>query len=315
VCVALGLPTPDAATAKAQNGLIAYTASTGEGAPSAIWTINPDGSGNQLLLGADAPGQAGVSEPRWSHDGKWLLLVRTPGGGDRSLWYMTASGQHMRRIPLPGFGELGGYDWAPDSRQIVVSMVNYRGEVLRSSMLYTQRVNGTHRKKLRAGLDPSWAGRHIAFTLRRPRRGSRRHPYVSTVNVVHPVGTGYKCLSPPRFNDDWFASISPGGSKIVFQHGFFDEGHGKWGMVDVTGKNYRLWPDPNIVDPHVVYANPHWTPAGTRLFTVRASYLPGASKVELVTFNRAGKDQRVQFAFPENVGFGTALAWQPVPEG
>ena len=314
--VALGIFVPSVVdAAKVRNGLIAYTTGNGDYYPFTIWTIRPDGTASRRLLGADDRYQAGPSGPRWSRDGKWLLFRRTLSRGDSSggdsLWYMTATGRHLRRIPLPT-GGLQGYDWAPDGRRVVVSMMaNFK------AMLYTMRLDGTHRRALRPGYDPSWAGdgRHIVFTLMRRRYAE---PWASTINVVRPDGTGFKRLSPPGSNDDWSPSISPGGSRIVFDN--HAEGARSWGMVDVTGSSYRLWPKPSLQGGRFLYpCPPRWTPDGARLAVVRHEDLPNKDETKraLVTFSRAGQDERVEFSFPPKaggLGYGCMdVAWQRVP--
>ena len=68
-----GVVAPPASGArKVRDGLIAYT--TGGGFPTdpfAIWTINPDGTGNSPILGPRSrDGDMGPTGPRWSRDGR-----------------------------------------------------------------------------------------------------------------------------------------------------------------------------------------------------------------------------------------------------
>ena len=208
---------PSLASAKSvRNGLVAYTTGNGEENPSAIWTINPDGTGNRRLLNADSRFQAGPSGPRWSRDGTKLLFFRRVNRDDGpevgSLWYLTLATRQLTRIPLPtGRGAIRGYDWAPNGRRVVVSLLRDWDD----AMLYTLRVDGSDLKKLRRGQNPSWSGdgRHIVFTLMKDREGG---PWASTVNVVRPDGAGFRRLSAPSANDDWGPSFSPGGTKVLY---------------------------------------------------------------------------------------------------
>ena len=303
--IALAAAFPAVAQAKITNGLIAYTTGNGEEEPSAIWTMRPDGTGARLLLGANSIYQAGASGPRWSRDGRWILFRRTLSrdfGGD-SLWYMTATGQHRRRIPLPRFGALQGYDWAPDGRRVVVSMMRNLDEAI----LYTMSRDGTHRRLLRAGANPSWAGdgRHIVFTLMRYRPNE---PWASTINVVHPDGSGFRRLSAPNATNDWSPSVSPGGTKVLFsQHVGWA---GSWAMVRVDGTDRRAWPNPTVPGGRYRYVCPlQWAPDGTRLVGVRSEDLPNDfERQALVTFNLAGHDEHVVFDTPWPGGCG--FSWQ-----
>lgn len=295
---------PDAAVSKMRDGLIAYTTGNGEEEPYAIWTIHPDGTGNHRLLGADRRFQGGPSAPRWSRDGRWLLFRRmfSRAGVGSSLWYMTAGGHHLRSIPLPSFGALEGYDWAPNGRSIVVSMMRDFDEAI----LYTMQLDGTHRRLLRAGADPSWAGdgRHIVFTLMRYRPNE---PWASTINVVRPDGTRFRRLSAPGSDDDWSPSVSFGGTKVAFvSHVGWA---GKWGLVDVTGADREVWPNPTVPGGRRYFCPPRWTPEG-RLAVVRTDDFPasGAIGSALVSFNRAFQDERLVFS--RRWTGGCDLAWQ-----
>jgi Tol biopolymer transport system component len=198
VTAVAGLVLPSVATAKLRNGLIAYTSGNGDKQdPYAIWTIRPDGTGNTPILGPrrryDDLGPAG---PRWSRDGRKLLFARWYQRGGRAgfaptLWYSTASGKHIRRIPL-GPGVLGprGYGWAPDGRSVVFG--TDRESATRpgnESMIFTIRIDGTHRKSLPRGEYTSWSSdrRHIVF---------RRGRFVDDPGDPQVVGDGIAAVHP-----------------------------------------------------------------------------------------------------------------------
>lgn len=304
--LAVAVVVPTLASAKrVHNGLIAYSTGNGEEEPFAIWTINPDGTGNRRLLHADSHFQSGPSGPRWSRDGTRLLFFRAvsrdvPDLG--SLWYLTLATKQLRRVPLPaGRGEISGYDWAPDGRHLVVSLRRDWDK----AMLYTLRVDGTHLKKLRPGLYPSWSGdgRQIVFTLMRHRY---LQPWASTVNLVRPNGTGFRRLSAPTANDDWSPSFSSGGTRVLYVNtnapalGPTCCG-AEWRRVDVTGHNNVLVRAlPGQTRFHY-WCAPQWTPDGRRLAIMRTEQLsnPGM-RTALVTFNLSGQDPRQAFMLPSN---------------
>jgi Tol biopolymer transport system component len=270
--------------------------------------IRPDGTGNRRLLHAHRRSESGPRGPNWSPDGTKLLFFR---GLDRentsagSLWYLTVATGQLRRIPLAvGRGRfMAGYDWAPDGRRLVVSLA----KDCCNGMLYTLRVDGTHLKKLRRGMYPSWAGRHIAFELR------------GTMNVVRPNGTGFRRLSARSAHVVDF-SFSPGGTKLVY---YRSTPTSELRMVDVTGRNdVRLRLQALGASSPFRYpcGAPQWTPDGKRLAAVGTQYLTpdgasGAPTNSLVTFNLAGQDERKAFTFPRRAvglddGGGCGFSWQ-----
>jgi Tol biopolymer transport system component len=73
-----------------------------------LWLIRPDGSGARIIA-------RGVADPRWSPDGKNLLLNRHD---DRRIGTMPSSGGRLTLIPRLGAGDA---TWSPDGQQILFS--------------------------------------------------------------------------------------------------------------------------------------------------------------------------------------------------
>jgi Tol biopolymer transport system component len=334
-----GVVVPPVATAKqVRNGLIAYT--TGDGVPKdpyAIWTIKPDGTGNSPILGPrprhDDMGPAG---PRWSRDGRKLLFARWYQRGGLAdfaptLWYSTASGKHIKRIPLgPGLGGLSGYDWAPDGRSVVFG--SSRASTSRPGnelMIFTIRIDGTHRKVLRHGQYPSWSsdGRYIVFT-RIKFVDDPKDPQVvgDGIAVVHPDGTGFKRLTS-LFVDE-FPSFSPDGTKVVYVRpdNYFppvvaDYFPVEWRVVDVTGRHDVLV---TVADPPGSADHgcpPQFTPDGSHLAELRTHATASLSTPlvpftrSLATFALARRDEHTAFRFPSTSNAGSPggcdFSWQP----
>jgi Tol biopolymer transport system component len=307
---------PSLASAKrVRNGLIAYAPPRGEEEPNSIWTIKSDGSGNRRLLGANSDFHGGPSGPRWSRDGTKLLFFRganrdIPDNG--SLWYLTVATRRLRQVPLPtDRGVISGYDWAPDGRHLVVSLRRDWDK----AVLYTLRVGGTHLKRLRPGLYPSWSGdgRHIVFSLMTRRIDNT---LASTVNVVRPNGTGFLQLSAPSEDDAWSPSFSPGGTKVIYADTYRPPPPApccvpEWRTVDVTGANDTLVRA--APGPATYWDAPQWTPDGRRLAITRTDQLnmPGVPpRTTLVTFNLSGQDEREVFTLPPDTFSGVKFSWQ-----
>jgi Tol biopolymer transport system component len=315
------------------NGLIAYTNVTypwesDEGLP-VVMALNPDGTGNRVLLPPDRTYDGGTSTPRWSRDGKRLLFARfpepgrfaTPGGRFlRALWVSTASGTRIRRIRL-GLGRVRvhGYDWAPDGRRIVFA-AQRAGYPPRESQLYTIATDGTHRKGLRrVGSGPSWSGdgRRIVFvTARSLRSGS------GGIALIRPDGTGFKRLtrsSEAQPRDDWSPSFSPDGQSVVYvRHVESPEPYGwrqEWRTVDVTGRNgvvIRTLRPLTASSPW--YGPPQWRPDGERLAAVRWRPAPNDTRTAaMVTVDPESGEERVAFQFRHLPYDDGNFSWQARP--
>jgi dipeptidyl aminopeptidase/acylaminoacyl peptidase len=304
------------------DGRIAYAVGGGED-PYFIRTIRSDGTYDRRLLG---PRRRrffrGPSGPQWSPDGKKLLF-----GGHlhldtdaQSLWYSTASGKHITRIPL-GLGEGGpeeapervtlhGWDWAPGGRRVVFAA----RKGLAPPTLYTISLDGRHRRALHEGWWPEWSsdGRHILFTIPSP------DPYRSycraQIAVVRPSGTHFRPLTDS--SHDASPRFSPNGRRVLFvRHPC--NARMRWRIVDVTGRHDRA------VGPKrpwkLAYCAPQWTPDGTRLAAVRFDHGSKRDRIvpRLVTMKASGANKRVVFAFPERPSWyyqGSGICdftWQP----
>jgi hypothetical protein len=311
------------AAVEQRHGLIAYSIGGGE-EPNVIRTIRPDGTKDRRLIG---PWRRhffrGPSGPQWSPDGKKLLFgghlhLDTPA---QSLWYSTASGRQINRIPL-GLGEGGpeggfegvtlvGWDWAPGGRRVVFAARKWPA----APMLYTISIDGQHRRALHEGWWPEWShdGRYILFSIYPPESdlgfGSR-----GRIAVVRPNGTGFRTLT--RSTHDFGPRFSPNGHRVLFvRHP--NKPRYRWRIVDVSGRH------DHAVGPRrpwkLTYCSLQWTPDGTRLAAVRFDRGSQRDTVvpRLVTMTERGAHRRVALTFPARPSFywdGSGVcdfAWQP----
>jgi Tol biopolymer transport system component len=313
---------PSAAVAR-DNGLIAYSLGNAEESPSVIYTIEPDGTGHRSLLGPDRRFGGGAAGPQWSPDGRRLLFARyrrNRSGVVGALWYSTASGRRLTRIPL-GLGRvlLYGYAWAPDGNGIVFAASHGRPP-RRGPMIYTIRLDGAQREPVRRGQRPAWSrdGRHIVFE----RRFLEQFEPISRIFVVRPDGRGFRRLTGS--DADSSPSFSLDGERVVFARDVASLEGDQWRTVDVSGSRDRLVVAhaPNSTDwrnARQWYCAPQWTPDGKRLAAARTDELPsdvpdGPSLVRVVTVTPAGEKERVELTFPHMfVGpYGLCdFSWQP----
>jgi dipeptidyl aminopeptidase/acylaminoacyl peptidase len=85
----------------------------------ALWMVSWDGREHVPLTSA----AAGARSPRFSPDGRYLAYLATPAGAERAqLMLLDRRGGEARALTALS-GEIGGYDWSPDGRQIVLAVL------------------------------------------------------------------------------------------------------------------------------------------------------------------------------------------------
>jgi TolB protein len=219
---------PVAATPQGTNGVIAFHRYlNAEQTRAAIYTINPDGSGEQQLT---QPTKGVIhARPDWSADGQSIVYVRAlvdqlhphPGADPYArIWKMHADGSRQRRVSNE-CGRVSGCEveddpaWSPDRRWIAFTRLYEKG-VERGAEIVLMRSNGTHVHRV----------------------------------TNHPTGS----LS------DWEVQWSPSGDRLVFQR-FSDHHHGSSALItirpDGTGR-HRLTPWMGV-------QYPDWSPDGRRI--------------------------------------------------
>ncbi len=78
----------------------------------------PFGGGTAARLTDNA---GGVSYPRFSPDGKWILFTQIDGHGDPALWLEPATGGHPRQLTtFPAGTSAFNGDWSPDGKEITM---------------------------------------------------------------------------------------------------------------------------------------------------------------------------------------------------
>jgi dipeptidyl aminopeptidase/acylaminoacyl peptidase len=331
----VGLLAPSAsATFKGRNGLIAYSTGGGE-ANYVVWTVRPDGSQRQRLIEPSKKRfRHGLANPQWSADGERLLF----GGHhhlDRdaqSLWYSTASGKRLTRIPL-GLGGTGrgphaiylyGWAWAPDGRRVVFAA----GRRFELSKIYTISIDGTHRRALRRGWWPEWSGdgRHIIFNSRIDFGSAPDYAGRKEIAVMRPDGSEFRRLTTST--RDTAPSFSPDGRKAVFVREFPGlpipraEWRVEWHIVDIASRQESLiathyfWSDADQAYTAPQYCAPHWAPNGKRLGAFRNDRVGvDLSSAAFATFDLGGKDERTAFRLPHYFypwSHDCDFSWQPL---
>lgn len=92
------------------NGKVAYAAVNSAGF-SAIWAVNPTGSGRTQLT--HPAGGASDTAPRWSADGTRLTFTRVGGPNGSAVWTMATNGTHQTIVVVGSHPT-----WSPDGQWI-----------------------------------------------------------------------------------------------------------------------------------------------------------------------------------------------------
>lgn len=214
--VVVVLATPGAAHASfpGDNGLLAYASfeppDVGSGAPTALFTARPDGSGLQRLAasrGADA------AEPAWSADGRQIAYTTAAADelGEQfehtaDLYVMRADGRSKRRITRDRFADFEPA-FSPDGRTLVFS--SYRAGPRIDAEIWTVTLRTKRFRRLTRNRaydsDPEYSpnGRRIVSCSARE------------IWVMHRDGTGRRRLTDAD-GTSCGPSWSPDGTQIAF---------------------------------------------------------------------------------------------------
>ena len=89
---------------------------------TALWMVGWDG-GDPIQLTQET---RGVSEPKFSPDGRYLSFMSTPAGADQEqIMLLDRRGGEPRQLTHVA-GDIGSYAWSPDSKRLVVTMQEER---------------------------------------------------------------------------------------------------------------------------------------------------------------------------------------------
>ncbi len=291
-CAVLLLPASAHGAFPGANGRIAFSDSIADGSgvePNHVYTMNPDGSGENQLTFSAYPAQDWT--PVYSPDGTKIAFA-TNRGGQVQIGIMNADGTNQHVVPNDGnLGEMGS--WSPDGTKLVFSTI-----VGGNADIYAINVDGSGQTRLTsdpaADGAPAWSpdGGKIAFT--------RTSGGATETHTMNADGSGDTTLTN---GGGFFPAWSPDGRKIAFvDHHYF-------GTVQNLFVMNRDGTNPVQIGPGdgYVYAYPAWSPDGTKLAVTRAVQFE--DNYSIWTMNRDGTGaQHVRFTFDP-----VKPDWQPIP--
>ena len=251
-----------------QNGKIAYS----DGSSAAIWTMNPDGTGQTRLRDG--------FEPNWSADGTKLVFAREhdirimPADGSTESVVLSAPGT----TPEGGFRAWHTPAWSPDGTQIVTGLTDWFETI---STAWADG-SGVVQQDIAYGASPAWSptGADIAYVSR-----PAENPTAQGIYAVHPDGTGMRTVwEQQRQFGPWPTSdpdYSPDGSKIIFSTLYPGNDYQIWVVPAAGGTPVRLTNNASA-DVDAV-----WSPDGQKI--AFASDRDG--NFEIYTMNADGTNQ------------------------
>jgi Tol biopolymer transport system component len=149
-------------------------------------------------------------DPRWSPDGRWILLVRDVGRGRYALARVSATGHRLRRV-MSGLIGPNAAAWSPDGRSIALAGTTAVGD--RHPHLYVVDARGgAVRQIAQAGevalARPSWSpdGKLMAFA-----------DFDGRIRAVAPDGSGERVLVSLPNADFFELAWSPDGRRLAFE--------------------------------------------------------------------------------------------------
>jgi Periplasmic component of the Tol biopolymer transport system len=251
----------------------------------AVFLVSPDGTGLLRLT----PDPLLERDPKWSPDGRRLLVVRVdPSFQSEALYVMNADGSG--RTELANGASLLDYRWSPDGSRIAFSL----GRVVRNNLvsdLWVMQADGSGKSRLATNAEgATWSpdGQRIA--------------YVRDVGNIHIRIVNAAGGDDHRLTDDSMNAIqpawSPDGSRIAFVS--LDPNEIRVINPDGTGLL-------NLTQGIAQEDGPVWSPDGSRIaFNSGPTDQPLESEVTVIHPDGSGR-----MNLTHHPGFDLSPDWSP----
>ena len=209
---------PSSATTPGKNGRIAFRRYFDTAhAWGAIFTINPDGTGEQQVT--HPPKGTLDDQSDWAPDGSLIAFSRCPKGGSCAIYTVKPDGSALTKISpaCPGCGGDSQPGFSPDGHSIVFGRFapSYGCCAIVIADLQTHALQVvTKGKKPYAIGEPQFSpdGKQISFI-----EAAQPNDHPRAVFVVNTDGTGLHRVTPWRLNGGDDPDWSPDGKWILFR--------------------------------------------------------------------------------------------------
>jgi TolB protein len=276
---------------------IAFGASRGFG-PSKIFTVHPDGTGQQRVSsGATCFGDG---RPSWSAHSNHIVFQRDECD-PVEIWTVTRNGFDETQLTESPDYETGlsfRPQWSPDSDHIAF----YATDVNHRISIWVMDRDGSNKRELTPGLfaeiDPQWSPDSNWIVYTKILSGSRFDPnesQICKVNVFAGAGSEICLTNSGGVDED--PHFSPGGNRIVFVSN--RRGNRNVYVMDSMGDGERALTTARRLD-----AQPEWSPGGN--WIVYVSRQGGQMDLRVVSPNGTYRRR-----LTNNPGVEEAPTWAP----
>lgn len=282
------------ATPPGGNGRIAYRLFFNEEQTrSAIFTINPDGSGKRQVT--HPPRGVLHLVPDWSPDGRWIAYVRAPidrihphPGDDPHprIWKMRRNGKHQQPVSkecgkTPGCIIEDDPAWSPRGHRIAFTRA-YESRLHRGPEIVMMGADGTHVRRVTSHPSGRFADWQVQWAPRGKRLVFQRNDSLrdrSAIFTIRSDGSGLRRVTP--WTGAQFPDWSPDGTWIAFTSQTVE--NDIW-MVHPTGEGLHQV----TKVPNVQWISVSFSPDGTMIVSTRTPGVGEAGSADVFVMNADG---------------------------
>lgn len=291
------------------NGVIWFRVGGGD-APSFIYEIKPDGTGQRLVFGSESD-PLRYSQIAWSPDGSRIAYI-DPIVGKRGVYVSDPDGVDPRQLT---YGVNDGWPaWSPDGTRIAFASTRYEPtvelcepgvEFLCPTDIYVMDADGSNVTRLTTDpapdYHPVWSpdGTTIAFV-------KTLNGTATAIYVMKADGTDVREISSHEGGSDSSPSWSPDASHLVFASRRYED-------LEIFIVNADGTDEHPILDSGGFVDHSVWSPDGKLIAFVGSGFGGFPDGHALYVMQLDGSDIRRLSSQVLEYGVAGDIAWQPLP--